>query len=73
MGHWGKRTLHGTRGGFEDAPVEPNISEISLHIPWEGNMSSKKGEGSIVPVEEIVLWDFTVKGSWCLKRGMGDG
>ena len=41
-------------GGDKDASVGPDIGEITSHIPWEGNMSSKKGEGGIVPIEEIL-------------------
>ena len=52
------------RGGFEDTSVRPNISEIDSYKPWEGNMSSKKGQGGIVPIEEIIWWDFAGKGSW---------
>ena len=59
------------RGGFEDASVGPTISEIGSHIPWKGDMGSKKGEGSIVPIEEIVLWDFAGKGSWWLTKKEG--
>ena len=51
------------RGGFEDSSVGPNISEIDSYEPWEGNVGSKKGQGSIVPIEEIVWWDFAGKGS----------
>ena len=47
----GKELSMVTRGGFEDASVGPNISEIGLHIPWKENMSNKKGEGGIVPVK----------------------
>ena len=69
----GKELSMVPRGGFEDASVGPKISQISSHIPWEGGMSSKKGEGGIVPVEEIVCWDFARKGSWWLKREMREG
>ena len=55
------------RGGFEDTSVGPNISEINSYKPWEGNMGSKKGQGSIVPIEEILLGDFAGKGSWLKK------
>ena len=55
------------RGSLEDTSVGPSISEIDSYKPWEGNMSSKKGQGSIVPIEEIVWWDFTSNMSWWLK------
>ena len=55
-------------GGFEDSSVGPNISKIDSYEPWEGNMCSKKGQGSIVPIEKIVWWDFAGKGSRWLKN-----
>ena len=58
------------RGSFEDTSVGPNINEIDSYKPWEGNMGSKKGQGGIVPIEEIVWWDFAGKGSWWLKIKM---
>ena len=51
------------RGGHKDASVGPGIGEISSYIPWEGDMGGQKGEFCIVPVEGIVWWDFTGKGS----------
>ena len=54
-------------GGFEDTSVGPNISKIDSYEPWEGKMGRKKGQGSIVPIEEIVWWDFAGKGPWRLK------
>ena len=55
--------------GDEDASVGPGICEIALLIPWEGDMSGKKGEGGIVPEKEILCGDFAGKGS--LKKGVG--
>ena len=63
----GKELSVEPRGGFKDSSVGPNISKIDSYEPWEGNMGSKKGQGSIVPIEEILLRDFAGKGSW-LKR-----
>ena len=60
----GKELSVEPRGGFEDTSVGPNISEIYSYKPWEGNMGRKKGQGGIVPIEEIVWWDFAGKGSW---------
>ena len=54
-------------GGFEDSSVGPNIGEIDSYKPWEGKMGGKKSQGGIVPIEEIVWWDFAGKGSWRLK------
>ena len=55
-------------GGFEDTSVGSNISKIDSYKPWEGNMGRKKGQGSIVPIEEIIWWDFAGKGSRWLKN-----
>ena len=55
------------RGSFEDTSVGSSISEIDSHKPWEGDMGSKKGQGGIVPIEEIVWGDFAGKGSSWLK------
>ena len=55
------------RGSFEDTSVGPNISEIVLHKPWEGNMGRKKGQGGIVPIEEVFWGYFAGKGSWWLE------
>ena len=63
----GKELSVEPRGSFEDTSVGPSISEIDSYKPWEGNMGSKKGQGSIVPIEEIVWWDFACKGSSRLK------
>ena len=63
----GKELSVEPRGSFEDTSVGPSISEIDSVKPWEGNMGSKKGQGGIVPIEEIVWWDFAGKGSWRLK------
>ena len=64
----GKELSVEPRGGFEDTSVGPNISEIDSYKPWEGNMGRKKGQGSIVPIEKIVWWDFAGKGSRWLKN-----
>ena len=64
----GKELSVEPRGSFEDTSVGPNISEIDSYRPWEGNMSRKKGQGDIVPIEEIILGDFAGKGSWRLKK-----
>ena len=50
----GKELSVVSQGGYEDASVGPSIGEIGSHTPWEGDMRGKKGEGSIVPVEEII-------------------
>ena len=50
-------------GGYKDTSVGPDIGEITSHVPWEGDMSGKKGEGGIIPIEEIVCEDFAGKGS----------
>ena len=63
----GKELSVEPRGSFEDTSVGPSISEIDSYKPWEGNMGSKKGQGGIVPIEEIIWWDFAGKGSWRLK------
>ena len=68
MGRWGKELSVESRGGLEDTSVGPNISEIDSYKPWEGNMGSKKGQGSIIPIEEIAWWDFAGKGSCRLKN-----
>ena len=64
----GKELSVEPRGRFEDTSVGPDISEIDSYKPGEGNMSSKKGQGGIVPVEEILWWDFAGKGSWLKIR-----
>ena len=63
----GKELSVEPRGSFEDTSVGPSIGEIDSYKPWEGNIGSKKGQGSIVPIEEIVWWDFACKGSSRLK------
>ena len=63
----GKELSVEPRGSFEDTSVGPSIGEIDSYKPWEGNIGSKKGQGSIVPIEEIVWWDFAGKGPWRLK------
>ena len=63
----GKELSVEPRGSLEDTSVGPSISEIDSYKPWAGNMGSKKGQGSIVPIEEIVWWDFAGKGPWRLK------
>ena len=64
----GKELSVESRGGFEDTSVGPNISEIDSYKPWEGYMGRKKGQGGIVPIEEILWWDFAGKGSWLKIR-----
>ena len=64
----GKELSVEPRGSFEDTSVGPNIGEIDSYRPWEGNMSRKKGQGGIVPIEEIILGDFANKESWWLKN-----
>ena len=66
----GKELSVEPRGGFEDTSVGPNISEIDSYKPWEGNMGSKKGQGGIVPIEEIVWWDFAGKGKKLPRPGI---
>ena len=50
----GKELSVVSRGGYKDASVGPSIGEIGSYIPWEGDMSGKKGDGSIVPAEGII-------------------
>ena len=64
----GKELSVEPRGGFEDTSIGPNISEIDLYKPWEGNMDSKKVQGCIIPIEEIIWWHFAGKGSRWLKN-----